>query len=102
VADHYARHQGLNLAAEEVIVTSGATEALASAILALIEPGDEVLCFQPLYDAYVPLIERAGGKANFVRLQPPHWKAWMRRCWKPRSPRAPASCCSTTRSTPPR
>jgi N-succinyldiaminopimelate aminotransferase len=74
VADHYARHQGLNLAAEEVIVTSGATEALASAILALIEPGDEVLCFQPLYDAYVPLIERAGGKANFVRLQPPHWK----------------------------
>ena len=73
VADHYARHQGLNLAAEEVIVTSGATEALAATFLALIEPGDEVICFQPLYDAYVPLIERAGGVCRFVRLEPPHW-----------------------------
>ncbi|MCW3838267.1 aminotransferase [Sphingomonas canadensis] len=74
VANHYARHQGLNLAAEEVIVTSGATEALAAAILALVEPGDEVICFAPLYDAYVPLIERAGGVARQVRLAPPHWR----------------------------
>jgi len=74
VADHYARHQGLNLGWDEVIVTSGATEALAAAILALVEPGDEVICFQPLYDAYVPLIERAGGTAKLVRLAPPHWK----------------------------
>ncbi len=74
VADHYARHQGLNLGFEEVIVTSGATEALAAAILALVEPGDEVICFQPLYDAYVPLIERGGGVARFVQLQPPHWR----------------------------
>jgi len=74
VADHYARHQGLNLAAEEVIVTSGATEALAAAIFALVSPGDEVIAFQPLYDAYVPLIERAGGVARLVRLEPPEWK----------------------------
>ncbi|WP_313534518.1 aminotransferase [Sphingomonas sp.] len=74
VADHYTRHQGLNLAAEEVIVTSGATEALAAALFALIEPGDEVLCFQPLYDAYVPLIRRAGGVPRFVRLSPPEWR----------------------------
>lgn len=74
VTDHYARHQGLNLAAEEVIVTSGATEALAATLLALIEPGDEVLCFQPLYDAYVPLIRRAGGVPRFVRLSPPEWR----------------------------
>ncbi|WP_333571796.1 aminotransferase [Sphingomonas sp.] len=74
VADHYARHQGLNLAEEEVIVTSGATEALAATLLALIEPGDEVLCFQPLYDAYVPLIRRAGGVPRFVRLSPPEWR----------------------------
>jgi N-succinyldiaminopimelate aminotransferase len=74
VADHYARHQGLNLAAEEVIVTSGATEALAASLFALIEPGDEVICFQPLYDAYVPLIRQAGGIPRFVRLQPPEWK----------------------------
>jgi N-succinyldiaminopimelate aminotransferase len=74
VADHYARHQGLNLATEEVIVTSGATEALAASLFALIEPGDEVICFQPLYDAYVPLIRQAGGVPRFVRLQPPEWK----------------------------
>lgn len=74
IADHYTRHQALNLASEEVIVTSGATEALAAALLALIEPGDEVLCFQPLYDAYVPLIRRAGGIPRFVRLRPPEWR----------------------------
>ena len=42
-------------------VTSGATEALAAAIVALVTPGDEVLLFQPLYDAYLPLVLRAGG-----------------------------------------
>lgn len=61
------------VAAEEVIVTSGATEALASAILALVRPGDEVICVQPLYDAYLPLVARAGGVARLVNLQPPAW-----------------------------
>jgi aspartate/methionine/tyrosine aminotransferase len=74
VADHYARHQGLDFAPEEVIVTSGATEALAAALFALIKPGDEVLLFQPLYDAYVPLVRQAGGVPRFVRLEPPHWR----------------------------
>lgn len=74
VAAHYAVHQGLELDASEVIVTSGATEALAAAILALVSPGDEVILFQPMYDAYLPLIERAGGVARFVRLEPPDWR----------------------------
>lgn len=75
VARHYARTQGLSLDWErEVTVTSGATEALACAFLGLIEPGDEVIVFQPLYDAYVPLIRRAGGVAKLVRLSPPHWR----------------------------
>ncbi len=74
VADHYRAHQGLDLAPEEVIVTSGATEALAAAIFALVSPGDEVVMFQPLYDAYLPLVERAGGVARLVRLQPPEWR----------------------------
>lgn len=74
VADHYARHQGLDLAAEEVIVTSGATEALAAAIFAIVAPGDEVICFPPLYDAYAPLIRQAGGVPVFVRLEPPAWR----------------------------
>jgi N-succinyldiaminopimelate aminotransferase len=74
VADHYLLHQGLDLAAEEVIVTSGATEALAASLFALIEPGDEVILFQPLYDAYAPLVRQAGGMPRFVRLEPPHWR----------------------------
>jgi N-succinyldiaminopimelate aminotransferase len=57
-----------------VVVTSGATEALAAAILGLIAPGDEVVMFQPLYDAYLPLVRMAGGVPRFVRLQPPHWR----------------------------
>ena len=58
----------------EVLVTSGATEALASALFALIEPGDEVIIFQPAYDAYAPLVRRAGGRVKFVSLRPPHWE----------------------------
>lgn len=74
VASHYAAHQGLALTAQEVIVTSGATEAIAATLLALVQPGDEVLLLAPLYDAYLPLIERAGGVAKVVRLTPPEWR----------------------------
>jgi len=74
VADHYRAHQGLDLDASEVIVTSGATEALAATIFALVSPGDEVVMFQPLYDAYLPLVQRAGGVARLVRLEPPEWR----------------------------
>ncbi len=74
-AAHYARFQGLDLDWEgEVTVTSGATEALAAAFLSLIRPGDEVVVFQPLYDAYLPMIRRAGGAPRLVRLEPPHWR----------------------------
>jgi N-succinyldiaminopimelate aminotransferase len=74
VADHYRTAQGLDLSAEEVVVTSGATEAIAAAIMALVSPGDEVILFQPLYDAYLPLVLRAGGTARLVRLTPPDWR----------------------------
>lgn len=74
VAAHYARHQGLDLTAGEVIVTSGATEAIAASLLALVQPGDEVILLAPLYDAYLPLVERAGGVARVVRLTPPEWR----------------------------
>lgn len=73
-ADHFRLWQGLELDPDrEVMVTSGATEALAAALLALITPGDEVVLFQPLYDAYLPLVQRAGGIARLVRLEPPSW-----------------------------
>jgi aspartate/methionine/tyrosine aminotransferase len=68
VAGWYARHQGLALAPEEVTVTSGATEALAAALFALIREGDEVVIFEPAYDAYRPLIARAGGVVRAVPL----------------------------------
>lgn len=75
VAGHYVRSQGLDLDwASEVTVTSGATEALAAAFLALVNPGDEVVVFQPVYDAYLPLIRRAGGTPVLVTLQPPNWR----------------------------
>ena len=74
VVDHYRRHQRIDYSVDEVTITSGATEALASAIMALVSPGDEVLLFQPLYDAYVPLVRRAGGIPRFVGLTPPDWR----------------------------
>ena len=75
IAAHYQRFQGLDLDPErEVMVTSGATEAIAGALMALIEPGDEVVLFQPMYDAYLPLVKRAGGVPRFVKLRPPHWR----------------------------
>jgi len=74
VAAFYRRHQALALEADQIIVTSGATEALASSLLALIAPGDEVVLFQPLYDAYLPLVERAGGVPRLVKLTPPDWR----------------------------
>ena len=74
VASHYNRHQDLNLSAENICITSGATEALAAAILATVEPGDEVIIFTPAYDAYVPLIRRGGGIPVEVALVPPGWR----------------------------
>lgn len=74
VADHYHRCQRLDLQPEEVLVTSGATEAIAAALLALISPGDEVLLIEPMYDAYRPLVLRAGGIPRYLRLDPPSWR----------------------------
>jgi N-succinyldiaminopimelate aminotransferase len=75
IAAHYKHWQGVDLdPATEVMVTSGATEALAGALMALLEPGDEVVLFEPMYDAYLPLVRRAGGVARFVSLQPPHFR----------------------------
>ena len=74
VAAHYQRHFGQDLAAEHVCVTSGATEALGAAILATVEPGDEVIIFTPAYDSYAPMIRRAGATPVEVTLQPPAWR----------------------------
>jgi aspartate/methionine/tyrosine aminotransferase len=74
IAAFYTRRQGLSLSREQVIVTSGATEAVAAAFLALVQPGDEVIVFEPAYDAYAPMIRRCGATPVFVRLAPPDWR----------------------------
>ncbi|MFM9975121.1 MAG: aminotransferase [Beijerinckiaceae bacterium] len=75
VAHHYRRFQSIAFdPGSEIMVTSGATEALAGALMALITPGDEVVLFQPMYDAYLPLVLRAGGVPRFVTLKPPHFR----------------------------
>src|SRR5262245_52204623 len=58
----------------EVTVASGATELLLDAALALLDPGDEVIVFEPFYDAYVPDIQMAGAVARPVTLRQPRWE----------------------------
>lgn len=74
VAAHYNRHHGTAYEADGICVTSGATEALAAAILATVSPDDEVIVMTPAYDAYAPLIRRAGGIVREVALQAPDWR----------------------------
>src|SRR4029079_5771550 len=74
VAENNRRFWGLAVDWQsEVMVTSGATEALGDCLLGLIEPGDEGALIEPLYDSYIPIIRRAGGIPKLVRLQPPNW-----------------------------
>jgi aspartate/methionine/tyrosine aminotransferase len=75
IADHYGRFHGLELDWQrQVIVTSGATEALAAAIMALLAPGDEAVLLEPAYDSYAPQVRSVGAVPRFVRLEPPSWK----------------------------
>ncbi len=72
IADHRRRFYGLEYDPEtEVLVTAGATEAIAAALLALLEPGDEVIAFEPYYDSYAACIAMAGAVRVPVTLRPP-------------------------------
>ncbi len=63
IAGHSRRHYGLEYdPATEVLVTTGATEALAAAILAFVDPGDEVVALEPFYDSYAASVDLAGGR----------------------------------------
>jgi N-succinyldiaminopimelate aminotransferase len=75
VAEHAKRFYDLDVDWQtETMVTSGGTEALGAALLGLIEPGDEVILIEPLYDSYLPIVQRGGGVAKCVRLEPPGWE----------------------------
>jgi N-succinyldiaminopimelate aminotransferase len=72
IADHQQRFRGLAYDPDtEVLVTAGATEALSAALLALLDTGDEVVLFEPMYDSYAAGIAMAGGVARPVPLRPP-------------------------------
>ncbi|MDK3255107.1 pyridoxal phosphate-dependent aminotransferase [Blastococcus capsensis] len=72
VAEHQQRFRELSYDPDtEVLITAGATEALAAAMLALLEPGDEVVLFEPIYDSYSASVAMAGGVVRPVPLHPP-------------------------------
>ena len=74
VADHQRRFHGLRYDPDrEVLVTAGATEAIAAALLSLCEVGDEVVTFEPYYDSYAAGIAMAGAQRRVVTLRPPDW-----------------------------
>lgn len=72
----------------EVVVTSGGTEALGCALAGLLNPGDEVVLFEPLYDTYLPVIRLLGAVPKLVRLEPPNWdipRAALEAAFSPRT-----------------
>jgi N-succinyldiaminopimelate aminotransferase len=75
IAEHQQRFYGLSFdPGTEVLVTAGATEAVAAALLALVEPGDEVIAFEPYYDSYAACVAMAGGIRVPVTLRPPDFR----------------------------
>jgi aspartate/methionine/tyrosine aminotransferase len=75
IADRFAQRHGRAPDPDgEVTIAGGATEILFDAVMALLDPGDEAIVFEPFYDAYVPDIQMAGGTARVVTLRPPHWR----------------------------
>ncbi|HVE81427.1 MAG TPA: aminotransferase class I/II-fold pyridoxal phosphate-dependent enzyme [Myxococcales bacterium] len=72
IAAHAERFHGMRVDPDTMVgVTSGATEAIFDTILGTVDPGDEVILFEPFYDSYVASVEMAGGVPRYVRLQPP-------------------------------
>ncbi|CAN5617232.1 pyridoxal phosphate-dependent aminotransferase [soil metagenome] len=77
ITAHAARHYALDYDADtEVTVTTGATEAVFATIQALLDVGDEVVVFEPVYDVYPPAVAMAGGVVRAVQLRPDHKGVW--------------------------
>ncbi len=75
IARHQHRHYGIELDPDsQVLVTTGCTEAIASALLGLVDPGDEVVVLEPYYDSYVAMIQMAGGVRRPVTLRAPDFR----------------------------
>ncbi len=74
IVRHQQRHYGLALSPDQVVVTTGATEAIAGAMLGLVDPGDEVVVCEPYYDSYRAMIQFAGGVRRPVTLRAPDYR----------------------------
>jgi N-succinyldiaminopimelate aminotransferase len=74
VIAHQRRHYGLEIDRSQVVATTGATEAIAAALLGLVDPGDEVVVLEPYYDSYVAMIQFAGGVRRPVTLRAPDFR----------------------------
>src|SRR5439155_3144677 len=75
IAEKYRSWYAMEVDPErEITVCCGATEAMASVFLALVDPGDEVIVFEPYYENYGPDAILAGAKPVFVPMNPPDWK----------------------------
>jgi len=96
IAEKYRRWYDMPVDPEtEITVTCGATEAMASTFLALIDPGDEVIVFEPFYENYGPDAILAGAKPKFVPLEPPGWKLDLDQLRAAFSPRTKAIVLNT-------
>ncbi|HEX8986153.1 MAG TPA: aminotransferase class I/II-fold pyridoxal phosphate-dependent enzyme [Bryobacteraceae bacterium] len=89
IAAKYRRWYGLEIDPErEITVCCGATEGMIAALMAIIDPGDEVVIFEPFYENYGPDTELCGATPRFVALQPPDWRFdpdELRRAFSPRT-----------------
>ena len=75
VAAHAAKFYGLSFDPEdEVLITSGGTEAVTGALMAMAGAGDEVVMIEPTYDSYRPMAEAAGATVKAIKLKPPGWR----------------------------
>ena len=104
IARHQQRHYGLELDPDrEVVVTTGCTEAIAAALLGLVDPGDEVVVLEPYYDSYVAMIQMAGGVRRPVTLRAPDFRLdldELRAAVTAAHPVHPAQHARTTRPAP--
>ena len=90
---HQQRFYGIDVdPATEVVVATGASEAIAAALLALVEPGDEVVMFAPWFDLYAAATSLAGARRVEVPLAGPLFRPDVARSSEP-SPRGPGCCC---------
>ncbi len=88
VIAHQARHYGLELTPDQVVVTTGATEAIAAAMLGLVDPGDEVLVCEPYYDSYRAMIQFCGGVRRPLTLRAPDYRLELDRLADSVTPRS--------------